>query len=501
MTVMALNSPFSLSQLRLLLALLSLLLSAFALLTDDIINSDGILYMQMAEAFMQGGLAAMAALYDWPFFALLVAAISHLSGLHPETSVAILNVLLFVIFTDALLLIARQLLPDMRQLIIAALLILLFYSINDYRDFIIRDIGYWAFISIALQQFLSYLKNSHWQQALLWQVSGLIALLFRVEGIIILLLMPLFLLFSQQSKPLLKSLLQLYSLLLIAGLIAIITLIAGVGWTDAFGKLGSIVLYLDFAGFQSRFTANSLIIAEQILHPVADDEAGQVLFFGLIGMLAMQLLLGLSAAYLLILLLSRKTQVPWFNTPLNKAIAWFLLINIGILTVFCLHQYFVTTRYCVMAFVAIFLLVLPRLTAFIDDIWVQRKTGLQVLVALLLIYSLGDVIYQSSSKTYIPETAKWATEQLPAGKKLLTTDAFLAYYVDKYADDNSDITQQPTLKNYQQFDYLLTVEKRRNQTLKKQLAELPLEAVFSRENNRGNKATVYRILPPADSRN
>jgi len=495
------NKSLSVLQLRILLAILSLLLSAYALLSDDIINSDGILYIQMAEAFIQGGLAAMANLYDWPFFALLVGLISQLTGLHPETSAGILNTLLFVIFTDALLLIAKQLVPNLRQLTIAMLLILLFYSINDYRDFIIRDIGYWAFISLALLHFLQFLKESRWHQAILWQVFGLVALLFRIEATVILLAMPLFLLFSDQKQPLLKALLQLYSLLLIAGLMAFIVIIAGLGWTEAFGKLGNIFNYLDFAGFQSRFEHHSQFIADNILHPVADDDAGRVLFFGLIGMLAMELIIGLSAAYILILLLSWKTPVSWFNSQESKAIGWFLLINIVILMVFCLHLYFITSRYCVMAFVAIFMLVLPRLTAFIDFIWVERKRVLQVLVALLLIYSLGDAVSQSNSKTYIPESAKWSAEQLPTGKKLITSSHFMAYYINKYAEGNLTVTLRPALDDFTQFDYLLTVEKRQNKTLQKQLAELPLEIVFSSENKRGDKATVYRILLPADSRN
>ncbi|HSG93512.1 MAG TPA: hypothetical protein VK999_07310 [Methylotenera sp.] len=497
----AINRPFSFQQLRIVLATLSLLLSVFALLSDDIINSDGILYIQMAEAFMQGGLAAMANLYDWPFFALLVGLISQISGLHPETSAGILNTLLFVIFTDALLLIAKQLVPNFRQLMIAALLILLFYSINNYRDFIIRDIGYWAFTSLALLQFIYFLRDRRWQQALLWQFFGLIALLFRIEASIILLAMPLFLLFCDRKEPLLKSLLQLYTLLLIAGVMSVITMVIGVGWTEAFGKLGSITNYLDFAGFQNRFAGNTQIIADNILHPVADDEAGRVLFFGLIGMLAMELLLGLSAAYLLIFLLTRKVRVPLFASQESKAIAFFLLINIGILTAFCLQQYFVTSRYCVMAFVAIFMLVLPRLTAFIDTIYLQRQRGQQVLVALLLIYSLGDVVYQSNSKIYIPKIAKWAAEQLPPDSKLLTSSSFIVYYANKYADDDLDITLRPALKAYQQFDYLIMVEKHDNQTIKKQLASMSLQAMFSYENERGDKASVYQVLKPTNPSN
>ncbi|HSG92916.1 MAG TPA: hypothetical protein VK999_04330, partial [Methylotenera sp.] len=322
-----------------------------------------------------------------------------------------------------------------------------------------------------------------------------------IEASIILLAMPLFLLFCDRKEPLLKSLLQLYILLLIAGLMAVIAMVIGVGWTEAFGKLSSIPGYLDFASFQSRFADNAQIIADNILHPVADDDAGRVLFFGLVGMIAMTLLLGLSAAYLLILLLTWKVRMPIFASQESKAIAFFLLINIGILTVFCLQQYFVTSRYCVMAFVALFLLVLPRLTAFIDTIYVQRKRGLQVLVALLLIYSLGDVVYQSNSKTYIPQTAKWAAEQLPSDSKLLTSSAFIVYYADKYAGDDLNISLHPTLEAYQEFDYVVSVEKLDDRALNKQLTSMSLQAMFSYENERGDKASVYQVLKPTKPSN
>lgn len=490
------DQSFSHLHLRVLMAVTSLLLSTFALLNDDIINSDGILYIKMAEAFIQGGLPAMADLYNWPFFAFLIASVSQLTGLHPETSAALLNAALFVVFTDALFLIARHIVPNSRQLVIATVLILLFYSINDYRDFIIRDVGYWAFLSLALLQFIHFLREGRWHQAILWQIYGLIALLFRVEGIIFLLAMPIFLIFIQRQKTLYASLFQLYSLLVIMGLMVFIAIFAGFGWTDAFSKLSSITSYLDFSRFLGRFEANSQIIADQILHPVAEDEAGRVLFFGLIGMLATGLVLGLSAAYLLILLLAwQHARQPWFTSLESRVIGYFLLINIGILTVFCLQKYFVTSRYCVMAFVAVFLLALPKLTAFIDDVWIHRKRGMQILVLLLLIYSLGDFVHRTNSKNYIPETAKWASENLPTDSKLLTLDEFSAYYFEKYAEDNITI-HRTNLKSYKKYDYLLVVEKGDNKILQENLADMPVEILFSRDNQRGNKATVYRVVKP-----
>ncbi len=311
--------PLTFFQLRLILALFSLLLSAFAYYNDDIINSDGILYMQMAEAYLQGGLAATANLYDWPFFSILIALLSKITGLPLESSSMLLNSVLFAIFTDALLLISSKLLTTERQLIIAAVLILFFYSINDYRDFIIRDIGYWAFISLALWQFINFIDGRRLHHAIGWQLLAGIALLFRIEAAIMLLLLPLFMLAVRSWKVALRSIFQLCIIVLLATfLLTVVVIISAGSGTEAFGKIGSILEYLDLTDYMLRFDQHSALIAKQILHPVADDEAGIMLFSGMTGILLYQLITGLSAPYLILLLLGLKQPTHLFNSSASR---------------------------------------------------------------------------------------------------------------------------------------------------------------------------------------
>ena len=100
---MELTNSNTLFKIRAFTALASLLLSVFAYYSNDIINNDGILYMNMAEAFLQGGLAETVKLFNWPFFSILVASIHQLTSLPLETSANILNALLFVLLLDTLI--------------------------------------------------------------------------------------------------------------------------------------------------------------------------------------------------------------------------------------------------------------------------------------------------------------------------------------------------------------------------------------------------------------
>ena len=58
------NSHHNLSNTRFFTALASLLLSLQAVYFDDIINRDGIMYLQMVEAYLTGGLTAVRSIYD-----------------------------------------------------------------------------------------------------------------------------------------------------------------------------------------------------------------------------------------------------------------------------------------------------------------------------------------------------------------------------------------------------------------------------------------------------
>ena len=156
---------YNLTQIRVFTAIASLIFSMYAVYFDDIINKDGILYLQTAELFLSGNMDAAFASYNWPFYSIIIAFFQKLTSIPLELSALILNSVFFVILTDALILISSLIFSVPRQLKISALLILCFMPILDYRDYIIRDPGYWAFVmfsAIPFHGFHEFITYNPW---------------------------------------------------------------------------------------------------------------------------------------------------------------------------------------------------------------------------------------------------------------------------------------------------------------------------------------------------
>ena len=492
------NFSLSFSQIRLITAVISLLLSAAAYYYDDIINRDGVMYMEMVQAYFDGGLASMATIYDWPFFTILTAWLSQLSGLPIELSANVLNSILFVVFTDALLLISYRLLPNLRQVGIAAVLILSFYSINDYRDFLIRDIGYWAFCSLALYQLMRYQVEPKLKTALHWQVSALVAVLFRVEGIILLLLMPFFALSSYRLKSSFLELARLHSLNLLIGLVLIIVTVSLTEWLNAFDKVNDYLAYLNTEALQLKLDERLNVMEKRILSPFSADYSALILFSGLSVMLLFKLLEGISGYYGLIWLVALKTTAPIPAHRYRQLVWGFLAVNILILLAFLFRQYFVVTRYCVMAIVGLFLLLLPKMTQAIEAAWLNRRRGLFAFFAFLVFAGFVDAYHTTNSKSYIKNTALWAQQNLNQNSLIATDDEFIQYYF-KRNHDQQIIYRPRGVENIERFDYLIRVEKEGAKTLTQLYGVTAVEVVYELHNRRGNKATIYKVSHHADA--
>lgn len=487
------NLTADLANIRIATAIFSLLLSLFALYTDDLINRDGVMYMEMAEAFLSGGLVATAKIYDWPFFSMLVAFTHQITGLALESSARILNSLLFVVLTDVLVLLSKKLLPNTRQVSIAAILILCFPALNEYRDFVIRDIGYWTFFSLALYRFILYIDNANIENATFWQLAALIAILFRIEGAVILLALPLFVLMTHQ--PITQRLLQLMQLnfLLIIGVVTASTIAIGqMGFTQAFGKLGSVTAYINTEALLATFNQKTAILETQILNRFSAEYSGLILISGLLIMLFYKLMKGLSFGYLVFYIVSFwKKQSP-YKHPYFGLLLYFAIINLAILIVYIAKQYFIVDRYTAMFMISFLLLILPRLCQLIEYLWLSNNKKIIYLVFFVLLITLIASITQTHSKSYIKETAIWASQNLPTESKVLTDDEFVRYYFHSY-QGKATLTEDH-IEHYQKYDYLIVVEKRRNQKLLNQLKILPIEAIFTLDDKRGNKASVYKII-------
>src|SRR5690606_15404520 len=169
----------------------SILLSVWLTYSDNVINGDGILYLKSAEAFADGDWRQGVTIYRWPLYAALIGALHYVSGLDTDIVAYVVNGALYAVVVWTFLSIVKLFGADRRTLWIAAILILALPSLNSYRAFVIRDVGYWAFYLVGLLAFFKFQLTPRLRLALGFGLAMTVATLFRIEGIAFLLFMPL----------------------------------------------------------------------------------------------------------------------------------------------------------------------------------------------------------------------------------------------------------------------------------------------------------------------
>ncbi len=179
------------------------------------INPDTVLYFESARLFSAGQWKESLQVWNWPLYPLWIAAIHKITHLGIQASAQILNVIFFGLSTLSFIHIIR--LAGGSQLTMASGAFLLFssqYIVGDVLGMLMRDEGFWAFYLTGLAFFIRYSQRLHIKDAVLWQLCAIIATLFRIEGIIYLILLPLLFVFSSNAslKDRLRPLLISHSL-------------------------------------------------------------------------------------------------------------------------------------------------------------------------------------------------------------------------------------------------------------------------------------------------
>jgi hypothetical protein len=157
-------------------AIASALLSFYRIATRDLINGDGIGYIDVARAFLNEGVSGAIAVYHWPFYSILIGLVHRITGLGFENSASLLNMFFLVIVCLVFVRIYEEISGKQARIWVAAILILALPVLNDYREFVIRGYGYWAFMLLALLYFIQYSRSPGFINALKWQFSMFISL-------------------------------------------------------------------------------------------------------------------------------------------------------------------------------------------------------------------------------------------------------------------------------------------------------------------------------------
>lgn len=472
---------------------LSLGLSAVKLAGHGTINTDGILYLETAQRFVEQGAEAAFREFDWPFFPILIGLVHQGLGIGYEHAALGLNALLLALLSGGFVALYRQIAPGNGHPWLAAAVIVLSPELNDYRTYIIRDIGYWCLSLWAVLHFLRYSAFPNALNALAWQACIAGALAFRIEAIALATLLPLTCL--KDERPVRRWLgvnsLFLPGVVLTAGVL----LATRSGRPDASGYMEQLSDYLSLGTLAKNFAGHAEAIAQHAQDFYAQTDARLLLAGGTLFLFVAKTAMSLGWAYAPLLAWGLWKKKAGLTHPL----LWYAAAITAVpLAAFAVNRLFLTGRY--MGLLAI-LLSLPVARTLEELLYPpnRRQPALHIaVVAAGLVLLLDALIRTGPSKAYIREAGNWLHAHIAESAALCSEDPTVPYY----AGLGRATTGCPALDRLVQGEsaddrfYAIKVRRKdgeKQQTLESLLAARPeLEAAAEFHNSAGDRIVLLK---------
>lgn len=431
----------------------SLLLSVYAGLTVPVPNDDAFVYVRTAEIFQQDGIAAAFYHFPWAGYSVLIG-LTAAAGLELFTAAYLLNGLFFAILTYAFISICREFSDDRILLALAALTILVFPEVNEYRFQILRDSGFWAFLMLGMWWLIRYGAEGSWKFCLYYCAALLLAAIFRPEAMLYLLAAPLCLLFDRRHERAERYLLC-FRVQGVAVAALLLCFLAGLAFNlNLFQQAAALAsAYAPF--LQSLFDPGGqemAAMAEAIFGEHAATWSARYLPFfllaGLMVILAAELLYAVGIPFSLILIWGywKKWLLP--DRDMALPVIAFTVVNLLVVLAFLLVTRYLTSRYA-MVFSLGLALAVP-FTA--REMLARMAPGTRLapgLLVLFFVFSAVDSYYTfGRSKFYVEDAVEWLDDNRGETAQLLTNNRAVAYFsgmVAEYDQVRPRLTAQQVL--------------------------------------------------------
>ncbi len=440
---------------RLLTVLASLALSGFAVAFASIPNDDAYTYIRTAEIFLEHGVGAAISHYTWAGYPILIALVS-LLGLSLFTSAYVLNAIFFAILAYAFISILRHLDDSNRIAWLAALTVLAYPELNEYRDMVLRDVGFWAMLLLALWRFMVFVDTRQFSHSVFFVLAMIGAMLFRAEAVIYLVAIPfaLFLQSDRNTQQNRQDFLKLAGFICSVGALGFLMLLAaGINLFSLIFEL--LRIYQPF--FISRFNPDEAITAAQATAIFGEyagifsrDYVSAIVAVGLSVVLVMTLFYTIGGPFFWLLAfgLVRK-HIRWHRAKVAPILA-VSLTNLFILVVFLYTTKFLTGRYAL-----VFGLMAATLVPFLISSIIERNRGgkwekfVSYFLILFFFYCLIDsYVSFGKSKDWLLDAAGYVELQAESDTQVLTNNHTIAYFsrqVENYDDIIREIAAQNIL--------------------------------------------------------
>jgi hypothetical protein len=500
--------PASLQQgwiVYLVAVLASLVLSAWIGLRETVINPDGICYLETAATIGKAGLQAAAQLCDqakWPFYPFLIYGFVKLTHISYLNAAWVLNSIFSLTTVVAFMTLVRMLGGTQRIVWLAAFVILFAHEFAGTREYIIRDHGFWAFYLMSVLVLVRYFRAPRWQEAMLWPVCIVLATLFRIEGVLFLLFMPLLIGLDTRKKwqTRLAMFLQLNSLSIVLGLVAL-------GWmlfsrnhysVIHLSRLDEVRSQLHYGIFTlaENFQTAATQLAQNVLNSYSAKDAGTILSLLLISWYGFSLIANVSLLYGFLILYAGYRKLVTLDKPAQFVLWGYIAINILVTTAYLAENLFISKRYLI----ALSLLLMVWVPFACDKIIAERKQHPSLFALLLILFTVNatsTLIHFGYSKDYLRNAGDWLAQNVPQASTLYANDEQVMYYSQHFGDtifarakqfDNLSVIAN---RQWQQYDYVaLRINHHEAVLITQEISSTPVK-IFA--NKRGDKVIIYKI--------
>lgn len=460
----------------------SLFLSVLATLTAVTVGKDAALYLDTALTFTESGWQAAYQQFNWPWFSILLGLLHQLTHI-PLEPLAYGICALFMAGTCALLV----KLIDAKVAGLgwwACVVVLAIPAFNDFRGQILREFGYWFFCILALVLSMTWAERGGWLRAGAVYVAILLAAAFRFEALFLGVAVSVWQLLGIRSWSNARRALQLliYPLagLLCLGLFYILADEINIS------RVKSFLLLLRPDAALTEFQKLSSQFAESMTYRYSRDEAGQIVFFGIIATLLLEFLKSLGPL-----------AIPFFTRRLSTTLGhgwkqftpfgWAYFFYFIVLMLFFWRMQFVNGRYASMlAWLAV-----PFVVVLLMEIAQRRPRLGKLLIALTILSMFGNVISLSAKKTHYKEAAQWVESNVDPAVRVYFQDSRISYYAGRRVPRYTYPPQTAITQAANQFDFFVLEFAADDPVLKDFLSKKSMRVLASFENRDGDVVTIF----------
>ncbi len=426
----------------------SLLLSLYSTLTNVIPNVDAFLYLRTAAIYLADGPVAALAYYPWASYSILIGVVHQLTGFNLLVCAQLVNGVLFAGMAWVFISLCREIDNSRRVTLFAAVCVLIYPQLNEYRPAVIRDIGFLTFALAGLLQLIRLNRTQRFRHGATFTLTLMLGALFRPEALFYLVAAPLGLLLSVHIpwRARLRLIAAAYGLTLLLGLIVLIVMTV-MGFDPLDRVLSAFAVYQPFLE-QARqiIEGGSPELRAALFHEHAANFSGQYitvfLLTGLLAIVLIKIFTGFGGAFLLVILVGLWRRLAFLPPHVKAPALAFLMIALGIMLSFVFVTRFMSTRYTMLFCIVLVVLVpviVDRAARLAQE--ADRQRTFNRVAGFLVLYAVVDAyVTFGRTRDYQQEVAQWVRETTPATMPLVTNVHYIAWYsglVPEY--DRTDI--------------------------------------------------------------